>query len=556
MIPGLQENSPQHTARNKSQRALWETTGILLFIIVLFFSFWTGYRGIDFGHHWDEPKLIISVAHVVESGTFLPRWYNYPSLSFILAATPMVVDVFERIYAKGTILLDNPQERSMMLTEVRNYTLSKAYLLRVRLLFLVFSTFGGVWLFILIWLLTRTTYFSAVGSTLYLCSWEVQYHSRWIAPDCIMMQFVILTLLFILWSKESRHPSRMLLFASIASGLAVNTKYTGIISILPLCIGWYGYFRSAHSRNENRLRAALSSMIIPISLLFFISVIVTPALLVDPIRFVRDIIFEYRHYSSFGHGGHTPNGFFDHLCLELKYIFLTIPSHYVVVSVIVSLISAYGFVALYRYRKESLFILISIPILFVLYLATKKVFLARNVLLVSPFLALYFSIGLYALTSALRSRLSRYFILCGTLFIIGLNAAWLFKTSECIGKRSLFEQLFDLSSIGNADTTANYILSDQLKRVQWVRRVMHQQSVLPSNTKFSDDAEVVFLYDHDRLLKHLWKFPVGRFPYRLLPHGPFEVNWDMYPNWSGEPRIIIIPYVEMKKYKLVFILHE
>jgi len=70
MIPGLQENSPQHTARNKSQRALWETTGILLFIIVLFFSFWTGYRGIDFGHHWDEPKLIISVAHVVESELF------------------------------------------------------------------------------------------------------------------------------------------------------------------------------------------------------------------------------------------------------------------------------------------------------------------------------------------------------------------------------------------------------------------------------------------------------------------------------------------------------
>jgi len=178
------------------------------------------------------------------------------------------------------------------------------------------------------------------------------------------------------------------------------------------------------------------------------------------------------------------------------------------------------------------------------------------VLLVSPFLALYFSIGLYAFDTALKNRLSRYFILCGTLFIIGLNAAWLFKTSESIGNKLLFEQLFDLSSICHTDNTAKYILSDQLKSVYRVRNVMRPQSALLSKTEFGDDVEVAFLYDHDRLIKHLWKFPVGRFPYRLLPHGPFEVNWDMYPNWSGEPRIVIIPYAEMKKYKLEFILHE
>ena len=55
-----------------------------LLITVLLFAFYTGFRGIDYGHHWDELRIISSVNDSIDNGIILPGWYHYPSIKILL----------------------------------------------------------------------------------------------------------------------------------------------------------------------------------------------------------------------------------------------------------------------------------------------------------------------------------------------------------------------------------------------------------------------------------------------------------------------------------------
>ncbi len=73
-------NSSKHQARPPS-RLVWTLASILLLLVCLAIFIWTGIRGVDFGQHWDETKYQIGpVKTMVETGTLLPRLYQYPSV--------------------------------------------------------------------------------------------------------------------------------------------------------------------------------------------------------------------------------------------------------------------------------------------------------------------------------------------------------------------------------------------------------------------------------------------------------------------------------------------
>jgi hypothetical protein len=51
---------------------------------------------------------------------------------------------------------------------------------------------------------------------------------------------------------------------------------------------------------------------------------------------------------------------------------------------------------------------------------------------------------------------------------------------------------------------------------------------------------VVFLStDLDRA--DWWRWPANRLAYKLLPSGPYEVNWIYYPTWTGDQRFVMLP---------------
>src|SRR5689334_3835714 len=54
--------------------------GKLALAAILVVALYSGFVGIDFGRHWDEPERLGTVIHAVERGELLPNWYNYPSV--------------------------------------------------------------------------------------------------------------------------------------------------------------------------------------------------------------------------------------------------------------------------------------------------------------------------------------------------------------------------------------------------------------------------------------------------------------------------------------------
>ena len=59
-------------------------TALACFLSAVIAYVYFGLIGTDFGWHWDEQKLFSSIEHTATTGLILPRWYQYPSLSYLL----------------------------------------------------------------------------------------------------------------------------------------------------------------------------------------------------------------------------------------------------------------------------------------------------------------------------------------------------------------------------------------------------------------------------------------------------------------------------------------
>src|SRR5436309_3343424 len=103
--------------------------------------------------------------------------------------------------------------------------------LRVRAIFLLLSSLSIVWLYCLNVVLGRSRIESFLAAAILSCSWEVAYHSRWIAPDAVMMQFGLLSFLCVAAGAKWNRVHWLYLGAA-AVGLAAGTKYPGAL-ILP-----------------------------------------------------------------------------------------------------------------------------------------------------------------------------------------------------------------------------------------------------------------------------------------------------------------------------------
>src|SRR5688572_22367335 len=198
---------------------------------VVLLSVWTGLRGIDFGHHWDERKQIDNVARTVRTGRLLPDWYNYPSLNYELVCLPLVPHVARLLATEekpfSRVDFPDTQERLEELVTAPDYKLD------ARRVFLLLCACAPVWIFF--GLRARRGPFEALlAAALYATSFELAYHSRWIAPDAVVAQFTALFLALALRSRIASSPRRWWIAAAVAAGLAAGTKYTAGLLLLPL----------------------------------------------------------------------------------------------------------------------------------------------------------------------------------------------------------------------------------------------------------------------------------------------------------------------------------
>ncbi len=498
-----------------SRRLSW-----LWLLLPLTVFLWTGERGLDFGRHWDEPLRVRSIATAIEEETLLPEAYNYPSVTFWAAFSSVLPEAVHGVELRK-------KQQSAYLSRLVSFVKSEAFLLRSRRFFLWISSLSIAWVFLAVLSWRRRAAEALVAACTLGLSWEVAYHSRWVAPDALMMQFCALALLLLLRAQARPSERRWVVLAAVAAGLATGTKYPGGLLLLPvLAAGW-------QSTAPGTLRERLTFLGGLLGIFGLTFLFTTPGAVLNPLSFARDVRFEMHHY-SIGHYGFTVEAGWEHASRIARYVFVMVPSHFPALSVAISLLVLLGALSVTRESRQAALLLIGLPLLYVLYMSTQRVFFVRNLLFLVPFFAILAGRGAGWAWDRLGTRPTRSVLVAGLCALFLVNAGWLSSAAMSIRERRTDRFLRELVEYVAERPTESFLVSPR------VSAALEESGLsLGANATTEPGAEadlVVALPDE--------LYPVAAWP-GWVPglaereFGPREVNLECYGTW-WEPHILVL----------------
>ena len=518
---------------------------VLLPLVVLI---GTGLRGLDFGVHWDEKGYQIApVETMVKTGILLPQYYGYPSFDYWVNLAGLIPDMLEAWPEKG-----NVREKVVKATEkVLDATGSYQYLMRLRAIYVVGTALAVLWVYVLV-LHWRQSWVQAFLAASFLAfSWEVAYHSRWVATDGMLMQFGALTFLFTVFSWIRRDRHIWIKPAAIAAGLAFGTKFPGGLLLVPVFIGAY--------LTCDKMQTPVISYFIKLAVIFACTyLITTPATVLHPTRFLAGVLYELMGHYSLGHAGHTVSAGLEHGWRMLTYLSLVIFSPFAPIAFLLFALAVVGGYALLKESPKTATLVLSFPILYLIYFSTQRAMIVRNLLVVVPFLAILAAIGTSTIWKHLKPTYRERSFGClqlnlpqaGLAIVILtsllMNASWLVYAAETIRDRKTDRFIREAASYVMANKNQRFFLSPlaELKLTQGgsIR--------FPNVTDDWTKADHLILYVSEGMTR--WQdWPANK---RLLTKtwfGPYEVNFNIYPNWWGDDRIIVMSVERAKEIGIV-----
>jgi 4-amino-4-deoxy-L-arabinose transferase-like glycosyltransferase len=495
-----------------------------IFLLIWLFNLYTGAMGIDFRSHWDERKLFKSIRESIPVGKILPGWYNYPSMIYDLTVLSAAPEILTTYLSDRSTFREN-MEKQLLGQDLRKFTL------RARMVFLVITTLTIVWTYLLVLIWAKHSPQALLSSAILASSWEFAYHARWIAPDAILMQFGMLAILlvFLALNSTGRRKFIWLMAAVVAAGLACATKYFGGIFLVPVFIGGYRVLRDTGAKWGSYI--ALFFVLAAIFSLTFL--LITPGTLMDTARMIVDVRYEIGHYQT-GDTGYTVNAGWQHFSLLFIYLLGVFFSKYFWISLLFSglvLIGLYNLLTR-NWKAIETWVFLSVPLLFIPYVSQQRVMMVRNDLLLFPFLAILCARGVNVLWNSrlFRSnRIARVILAVGLLLALLVNFNWLYYAGRSISPNLTndWSQMLPRYLLANKDAT--YYLS------AGVRRELNTNELpnVVSDPLLAD--KLVFVFDE---VDH----PLANRPNVYDPiFGPYEVNFDYYPSWNEDERILVMP---------------
>ena len=478
----------------------------------------------DFGRHWDEPRIINSVANSVETGLLLPRWYNYPSLSYDIALITSIPQAILKVMRV---------ESGLKRDKVMEYLLSPSFKFHLRSVFFLLSICSGLTIYFFVRSLSGSEWIGLFSALALISSWEFIYHARWIAPDSILAFLISCSLAsqyHILTTKCHRKRFFWIVISAALAGQCIGTKYTGGIVFVPLLFA-IGLAHKTEPHMSKTTLLVLTSILIAA----VIFVVTTPGSILEPERFLRQVLFEIRHYSM-GHRGYTVAAGMDHLSKMLIYLFLVTPSKIAASAVTASTLALIGIVFVVRRQPRIAVWLLSVPILYICYMSLQSVMIVRNYLLLLPYLSVFTSLGLFVLIRATRNKYPLWFLILGfSIFFLFYNLSMVTKSSLSIFSQSAPPPRVVLETHITASPKTIFYLSPASCDLFEAGSTERYTNV---TNRFEASDRLIFLSSEVINLK-LYKANVpGR--YRTVWSQMEEVNWDYYPSWLGNYRILEI----------------
>ena len=490
-------------------------------LVILVVAAGSGAVGLDFGRHWDEPERIGTVIHAVERGELLPAWYNYPSVVhdlILLSASP---DLLRHSVLPAATGKPGPQGA------FRAALQAHGFLLRTRALIFSLTLLAIAGAYGLVWEWRRSLFEAAVAAGLVGLSWEIGYHARWIAPDVLTAAFAALSLWALERARRGEHRVAWLAAAGAAAGLACGAKYPSGLLLIPLLVGAVESWRTGRAGLLRAVGAVVAGFVVA----YLIS---TPGTLLQYERFLGDVRFEIKHYHTGHGGGHTIVPGWPHARAELLYLATVVFSPFRPVACIFTGLAASGAVHLLRKDRWRAALLLGFPIVYVAYMSTQSVMVARNLLVVVPFLAALGARGAGACRDAVaRFHLGPALVVFAAAALLSVNGGWLVSAGvSCRSQAPPFPQALAFLS---RPSTPPCALSPRL-----LAEVRQSSSVLPACAARSEGEPPVWVAFHATEVPSPSLWTANRPGYLVESFGPREVNLNYDPSWIGKDHSLVM----------------
>lgn len=506
---------------------------ILAIFAVFAVAFYFALAGVDYGQQWDANVIKGFVKLYVRDETILPGEYHYPPVSSYIASTALVPYALPLVREYGANWI--PTQRHLLENVLdRNNT---SFTLNVRRAFIAFTMAAILW-----------TGFAAaqkdwlaglVAATVLAFSWELSYQSRIIHPDGPTTQFVALSLLLAMlgfYKRKPFSPKVWFLLAAAVAAIATATKYTAGISLLIVLILAFPIFQETMPKVRDRL-LWMSGLVLAYAAVFLLFV---PGAILENSIFVYQIIRDQQIYAA-GHGAHTVNAGWDHLSRIISYLNQAAFSHHWLLA---AFVPALAIVGGYSLRKENyrklpflLIALAGVPVLYILFLATNRVFFVRNLIQLFPAIAVLAGFGFSWLWQRFNKPYWRGALAGGLGILIAANIFWLnYTVGTILDRRTDRFAAEALAAIAEAEPQSVYVTPAALALIG--------SRDLPANasTEFDPSANLVlFAYRADTIDEREGTWPVN-FP-GASPQifGSHDINMDWYANWPGVERLVLAP---------------
>ena len=499
----------------------------ILMAISLIYIGALGVASTNFGQHWDEASVTGSVQKSFETGLMLPRWYNYPSVPYdvgILTALPhLALDVAHSFDLNASGLGS---------AGLVSYLGDTGFKLRLRAVFFLLSTLSGLAVYLLVRRLSGSGWIALFAALTLVASWEFIYHARWIAPDCLVLLFAS----FSLWAQhrlmDPQETDRRYFWAAVASlfaGLCMGSKYPGGVVLVPLLLAVALAPRGKDPKRFAVLRQAAACLLIAA----FTFVLVTPGSVLEPMRFLQGVLGEMEHYAE-SHGGYTVTPGWQHFSRLATYLGLVFLSRNVVLAAAATALALAGVVFLFKTQARTAVWLLSLPIVYVAYMSMQRVMIVRNYLILMPFFAVFAALGVAALARAARGRpILRYSVFGAALALVAFNLCVATLTSLSIVSPNTTSKSAALEKRLASAPRTKFFLSSACQALLGGDPAHRSANVAGSMA--SADR---FIFDSSEVTDWQQLAANQRGRYRTIWARMQEVNWDYYPSWAGNPRVL------------------
>jgi hypothetical protein len=506
----------------------------------------TGWLGLDLGDHWDEWNLFDGLATAVKDLSVLPRNYTYGGVHFgigflLLApyALPFVPEILTEIAAnpaRPPVLDQFPaivslQSRLISVLGERNF------LLTARGAFLVLSSLGTVWVFVALRKLYQRQWLGALAAAAFMAtSWEVAYHSRFVTPDALMMQFAALTFLLIIQALRQREDAKIvgwLLAAAVAAGVTFGCKMPGVFMAVPVLTATLVH----RDLGSLRRRLALTlAVIVVFGLTYFVT---TPGILLDPIRFFGTIAWERKSYQSVPGATSFVDGAPVRCWLVLVWLFGVVPAPAVALAIPMSIVTVIGTIALWRHHRRYFCCSTAFMLAYGSFMSAYHLLFIRNWLVFVPLAAIAFGAGVLACQEFARGRQLRWLVPVCVVCILAYNVAWLWIAADSIrhsDPAAFARRLYDYIS---THPQRNFWLSPGIVSIYDSDPARPILCAADGKTPVPGPGAVAFL-----AREHPWWHWTANKPWFFeLTISSHDVNYDYYPAWFGHNyghRIVVL----------------